>query len=92
MPQAAITVGRLAFPDTIQIRAKGIRASVRSVEEGLRLIDRELPAELNAQSRWTFARALLIEAERTKKKRDLVCAIRQLKQALSNEGWLVEQP
>jgi len=33
-----------------------------------------------------------MEAERTKKKRDIACAVRQLKQALSNEGWLDEAP
>jgi hypothetical protein len=33
---------------------------------------------------------LLVEAERSKKRRDLIPAERQLKQALSNEGWLVE--
>src|SRR5687768_543466 len=28
--------------------------------------------------------------QRTRKKRDVLCAVRQLRQALSNEGWLVE--
>ena len=86
-PSAA---NRLELPQCIRTRAKGIRANVRTVEEGLRLIDRELPQELRSQSRWTFAHALLNEAQRTRKKRDLLCAVRQLRQALSNEGWLVE--
>ncbi len=55
------------------------------------MIDQELPAELRGRSRWTFALALLKEAERTGKKRDVVCAARQLTQALSSEGWLDDQ-
>ena len=78
----------LPFPDGVKTQKKGLRPLVRTVEEAIRLIDRELPQELRSLSRWTFARALLVEAERSKKKRDLNCAIRQLKQALSNEGWL----
>ena len=81
---------RLELPQGIRTRAKGIRANVRTVEEGIRMIDRELPQELRSLSRWTFAHALLIEAQRTQKKRDVLCAARQLRQALSNEGWLVE--
>jgi hypothetical protein len=75
----------------IQVRAKGMRPRVRTVQEALRMIDNELPAELRSQSRWTFARALLVEAAKTGKKRDIGSATRQLKQALENEGWL-EQP
>jgi hypothetical protein len=63
---------------------------VRTANEGLLLIDNELPAELRRLSRWTFARALLGEALRTNRKRDLAAAVRQLRQALSNEGWLAE--
>ena len=54
------------------------------------LIDNELPAELRRLSRWTFARALLQEVLRTHRKRDLTAALRQFRQALSNEGWLAE--
>jgi hypothetical protein len=78
----------LNFPDAVKTNKKGLRPVVRTVEEAIRLIDKELPYELRALSRWTFARALLVESQRSGKKRDLVCAIRQLKQALSNEGWL----
>ena len=80
---------RLAFRQDVRIHAQGLRAVVRTVEEALRMIDQELPQELRGMPRWTFARALLLEAGRTRKKRDLMVAERQLKQALSNEGWLV---
>jgi hypothetical protein len=49
------------------------------------LIDQELPAELNALSRWTFAEALLLEAERSEKRRDMECAYRHLRQAFQND-------
>jgi hypothetical protein len=39
-------------------------------------------------SRWTFAHALLVEALRTGKRRDLNAAFRQLRQALTNQDWL----
>jgi hypothetical protein len=52
------------------------------------LIDQDIPQELRTLERWTFARALLVEAERTQKKRALNLAERQLKQALTNESWL----
>jgi hypothetical protein len=61
------------------------RGVLKSTEEALHFIERELPAELSDLSRWTFARDLLIEAERTEKKRDLKCAYRQLRQALSSD-------
>jgi hypothetical protein len=84
------TTERLPLPQSIRTRGKGLRSEVRTVQEAIRLIDRELPAELQSLSRWTFARELLVEAQRTRKKRDMTCAVRQLRQALSNEGWLVE--
>jgi hypothetical protein len=79
---------QLALPESIRTHAKGLRPNVRTVVEGIRLIDRELPQELRALPRWTFARALLVHAERSGKKRDVIAAARQLRQALSNEGWL----
>jgi hypothetical protein len=82
--------GSLTFPAIVKTSGQGLRPLVRTVEEAIRLIDRELPQEIRSLSRWTFARALLVEAERSKKKRDLTCAIRQLKQALSNDGWLAK--
>ncbi len=54
------------------------------------MIDSELPAELARLPRWTFARALLVEASKTGRKRDLTAAMRQVRQALSNEGWLID--
>jgi hypothetical protein len=81
---------RLTLPQAIRTRDKRIRPVIRTVEEAIRLIDTELPQELQALRRWTFARALLVEAERTRKRRDLTSAERQLKQALSNEGWLAD--
>ena len=40
---------------------------------------------MKMQPRWTFARELLLEAERTEKRRDLRYAYRQLKQAIQND-------
>jgi hypothetical protein len=78
----------LLHPDKIQTRGKGLRPTVRTVAEAIRLIDNELPIELRSLPRWTFARELLLDAEKSRKKRDLIAATRQLRQALSNEGWL----
>lgn len=81
----------LDFIKSIQTRGNSVRGNIRNVEEALRLIDQELPSELVSLPRWTFARALLVEAARSKKKRDLIRAARQFKQALRNEGWLAEE-
>ena len=80
----------LQFPAAVRIRAPGCRPSVSTAGEALLLIDNELPAELRRQPRWKFARALFEEVMRTSRKRDLTAAVRQLRQALSNEGWLVD--
>ena len=80
----------LALPEPVLTKAKGIRPTVRTVLEALGLIDDELPAELRSLSRWTFARALLLEAAKSRKKADVVRANRQLCQALENEGWLAK--
>ena len=80
----------LEFPAAVHIRAPRCRPVVRNVNEGLLLIDNELPAELRRLPRWTFARALLEAVLRTRRKRDLTAAVRQLRQALTNEGWLAE--
>jgi hypothetical protein len=79
----------MQLPTTISTKCAG-RAQVRTVDEALRLIEEELPAELRSLPRWTFARDLLVAASRSTKKRDLTIAVRQFKQALSNEGWLAE--
>jgi hypothetical protein len=67
-----------------------LRPVVRTVEEALGLIDCDLPPELRMLPRWTFARELLVVALQSGKKRDHVVAVRQLRQALSNEGWLAQ--
>jgi hypothetical protein len=78
------------LPEMIRIAGSGVRPVVRTLEEALRLIDRELPCELFKLPRWTFARELLVIASRTQSKRDVMTAVRQFRQALSNEGWLVD--
>ena len=80
------------LPEEVRVKASGLRPLIRTTTEALRLINHELPAELRALPRWSFARDLLVVAERSRKKRDLVCAARQLRQALSNEGWLDSKP
>ena len=71
----------------LTIRTSSGSRLIRSCDEALRLIDQELPNETRNLPRWTFARALLQVAGRTGKKRDLNAALRQLSQAVSNEGW-----
>ena len=79
---------RLSLPEVIRTSGKGLRPKVRTVTEGIHLIDQELPIELRSLRRWTFARELLVHADKSRKKRDLLYATRQLRQALSQEGWL----
>ena len=80
----------MKLPTPLPVRAPGRRAAITSVEEALAFIDR-LPAELTRLPRWTFARALFLEVERTGKSRDMKAAVRQLRQALGNEKWLDEE-
>ena len=80
----------LTLPAPVRLRAPGCRPALRTVDEAIHMIDTELPAELSRLPRWTFARALLVEATKTGRKRDLTAAVRQVRQALSNEGWLIE--
>jgi len=72
-----------------QVRTK--RRVLRTTGEALRFIATELLEELKKQSRWTSAQALLVEAERTEKSRDLNAAYRQLLQALKNDLMLPDQ-
>jgi hypothetical protein len=81
----------MKLPADIHLHAPGMRSTVKTVEQALGLIEHELPPEIAQLSRWTFARALLLEAQKTGKSRDLVTAFRQLKQALTNEGWLANK-
>jgi hypothetical protein len=78
------------LPTEVRVRAPGHRAAIKTVEAALAFIDRRLPAELARLPRWTFARALLLEVQRTGKSRDMNAAVRQFRQALGNERWLEE--
>jgi len=88
--QPASAVAELKLPSEVRIRAAGVRSVVKTVEQALHTIDRELSPELARLPRWTFAHALLVEAQRTQKSRDLNAAYRQFRQALSNEKWLAD--
>jgi hypothetical protein len=74
------------FPDVIHIKTAGHPRMLRTVEDALQMIER-LPPEIARLPRWTFAKALLQEALKSKKSRDLKIATRQLQQAISNEKW-----
>jgi 23S rRNA C2498 (ribose-2'-O)-methylase RlmM len=78
----------MKLPEEIRLRAAGMPRVLSTVEQAINLIDRNLPPELARLPRWTFARALLVEALKTNKSRDLTTAIRQLQQALRNEKWM----
>ena len=80
----------MKLPTQVRVRAPGHRAAITTLEGALGFIDRQLPTELARLSRWTFARALFLEAQRTGKSRDMNAAVRQFRQALSNERWLEE--
>jgi hypothetical protein len=77
----------MKLPVEVRIRGAGMRSVVTSVEEAIELIDKHLPDELAKLPRWTFARALLVEALRSGKSRDMKAAVRQLQQAVRNEKW-----
>lgn len=81
----------IKLPAQIPVRAPGLRIKLKTVDQAIHMIDKNLPAELAGLSRWTFARALLVEAIRTGKSRDVNAAARQLSQALRNERWLDEE-
>jgi hypothetical protein len=78
------------LPAPIRLHASGCRPTLRTVDEAIQMIDAELPKELRRLPRWTFAHALLLQAAKTRRKRDLTAAARQVRQALSNEGWLID--
>lgn len=80
----------IKLPVPVRVRGPGLRLEIKTVTQAVKLIDRNLPPELASLPRWTFARALLLEAMRTGKSRDLNAAVRQLTQALRNERWLDE--
>ena len=81
----------MEFAESIKISGSGLRPVIRNTAEAIRLIDQDLSAELKRLPRWTFARELLVVAERSGKKRDLNHAYRQFRQALSNDRMLDSQ-
>jgi len=78
------------FPAAIRTKGSTVRRLMRSTEEALRFIETELTVEQRSQARWKFARELLVVAERSESN-DLVCAHRQLRQALRNDLLLHEE-
>jgi class 3 adenylate cyclase len=74
------------LPTEVRLPSRGVR--IRTAEEAIKFIDRNLPAELLRLPRWSFARALFVEAIRTGKSRDVNAGLRQFRQALRNERWL----
>lgn len=79
------------FQQPIRLSAPGRRGHLRNLGEAKRFVENELPAELGKLPRWTFAAALIRHAIASGKQRDLRAAERQLRQALSNEGWLAKE-
>lgn len=57
-------VANIKLPADVHLHAPGTRSTVKTVEQALGLIERELPPEMARLSRRLFARALLIEAQR----------------------------
>jgi class 3 adenylate cyclase len=86
--QGQTQAGVLNLPTPVRVRAPGRRAAIKTVAQAMNFIERNLPPELASLPRWTFARALLVEATKTGKSRDVNAAARQFKQALQNERWL----
>jgi len=68
-----------------------LRGKIDTVERAVAFIDKSIPPEIAKLPRWTFTRALMVEALRSGKSRDLNTAVRQFRQALSNEKWLDDQ-
>jgi Adenylate and Guanylate cyclase catalytic domain len=79
------------LPAPISVRAPTLRGKIDTVERAVAFIDKNIPPELAKLPRWTFARALMGEALKTGKSRDLNTAVRQFRQALGNEKWLDDQ-
>src|SRR5665213_927627 len=79
------TESHMEFPEPIKTTGSGLRPLIRNTAEVIRLIDQDMSAELKRLPRWTFARELLLVADRSGKKRDLNHAYRQFRQALSND-------
>jgi hypothetical protein len=80
----------MQLPAEVRTTGRGVRPVIRTTQEAIRFIEHELPAELKSQSRWAFARELLLVAQRSEKKRDVTHAYRKFRQALSNDRMLKE--
>jgi hypothetical protein len=80
----------MELPTQFRVRGPGHRPVIKTVEGAIGFIDRYMPSELASLPRWTFARALFLEIQRTGKCRDMNAAVRQFRQTLSNERWLDE--
>jgi adenylate cyclase len=80
--------GPIRLLGPVQVHSPHLHVTLETVEKAINFIDRHVPPELAQLPRWTFARALLVEALKTGKTRDVKAATRQLLQALRNERWL----
>jgi hypothetical protein len=60
----------MEFSTVFRIKRDGLRPVVRTTAEALRLIDEELPMELRGLPRWTFARELLVAADKSRRSRN----------------------
>jgi hypothetical protein len=78
------------LPAPVRVRATGKPSEIATIKQAISFIDRHVHPDLARLPRWTFARALLEEAAKTRKSRDVNVAFRQFKQALGNEKWLDE--
>ena len=86
-----LSAEQLRLPSAVHVRAPNARLTIDTVTSAMNFVDKNVPPETSRLPRWTFARALLVEAMRTRKTRDLKAAARQLIQALRNERWLDER-
>jgi hypothetical protein len=78
----------MALSAPVRLRAPGRRAQIATAQDAIAFIDKDMPPELSSLPRWTFARALMVEAIKTGKSRDMTTATRQFRQAANNERWL----
>jgi hypothetical protein len=62
------TTEHLELPQRIRVRAPGLRVELATAEKSIRFIDKNVPRELATLPRWTFARALLVEALRIRER------------------------
>lgn len=60
----------------LQLNASGMPHAIRTAKQAIRFIDEHLSSELQHLPPWHFVRALLVEAIKTGKSRDLEVATR----------------